>query len=1402
MNRIMLSNPVLSSSRQQMRTVTCWLAIMVCAALAAAEEGGEPYYNSDPTDPCTGAWVCVRKPQLVPPTISYSKDVWCYFDQVAITCDPPTWIPGLKRKANPNCAEERPVFQYGEVYAWQLYYDGPFNMDTGGTPTGLIAGGPGGSFTEAACFIDPTSVGKPPLPPVPPDGQGGGTVPPPQGAAGPTYRWQKLKVGPVVVMIDVPGRPMEYTPNLRDRTGNVYFSKGLTGVDLFHPPGSNGVCGLGAWMTMDGVGCGSTVPQFVGSEECSNIKRVFVDEVIEVEELGCLPDATPVSLCGKGWSKFYPRPLISAESCVDYVGPLEYIFEAEELRRDDTCTGGDPQALRKKKGACEVVGKWIEKKVNPIPYTAVDDSGQRIRRELCAGKYRLVFKWIATFASDCDCVGPLIGEEITTFTIRELPKPEATIDTIKVNVPDDTWKLKVVTKKPYDDCNDYDKANYRVRIKGKDVPGKTAGQYLLDDQGKPTLEMVKKVHLGETVVFDMKGITEEKLANTKEEDLYDVTWTVSIFDDTVCGYIDQKIEDVTIKLALDDLDADTDNTSDPLTTQKKPDRTKTEDITENPDNPEPGLILVVNHGFEEDGFGNGVNPREDWDRPGIKADDEDLSVGYLTVKGPASCTVVLTYDQSRLIVYRMDGGSPRAMDSGATQSVDPGDLELRLEGIAAGPDQSPTLIKAEFRPTGGTGRPATDVIKVTVVDLHIAVDRDRDDEGRVTIKGQDLTDQKHPFSFWFNNDREGRENEKLADLQPDKAHEDYESSSQWVERWRDLEDFSRMKVRARGLNQRLRTGACLAKLQWDERSGIVGQPRIKAFRHPRVEADPGYLFDYFKAGEVVSAPLIGEIKRGAPLIVDKAHFTSDGGFVAVPIVWECNGDGASRDLNLAGTPGGPGAETQGRLSIVLTMDGKNVAAYRHLHLRLADMRWYYEHWTAGDSYTTDDSWPRPVISKAADSPVDLAGTEPVGLWDPNLATPTPNRTRGKVLVFIHGWRMMTWERRAYAETLYKRLYINGFNGRMVLMSWPTEFHTETGVLFSPLNYDRSDFTARRAGYVVRGALNQIRDRLANDDAEEFSVCAHSMGNVVAAEALRLMKDGSVGGYFALNSAEAAGAFNPAVPGRSRAWSSAGDYVPDLYAHSEPLKRALVSRWEWMAVEEGTRNRAEENAVDGLGKELGLTRLFGGDHGPALHAKARSVARRRISMYNGGDSATTGPWTANQAMKPDESMAYRAFRQGDIDLADGSRPVYIDWYMAGGSMALRLNSCLAEIGASPLPLNGDFPGAEHLSPWILSPARRIQWCREAGTEEEQIRHAAILAFIAKPRGPAVGAAPPSSMFIQGNAPGAGAPFTEGIDIDKRYGGDDDHSRLFNAAMSERSDGPVKLRKAYQNIIERL
>jgi probable HAF family extracellular repeat protein len=343
--------------------------------------------------------------------------------------------------------------------------------------------------------------------------------------------------------------------------------------------------------------------------------------------------------------------------------------------------------------------------------------------------------------------------------------------------------------------------------------------------------------------------------------------------------------------------------------------------------------------------------------------------------------------------------------------------------------------------------------------MAIRVDTNRD--GFIDVEGQtDLTSWERPFRFWLNDDvdRFDPDEDEQDDLNPADHEPDF--SDNVINSLRDLEDFTRLRI-------------WTGREEWDP-SWMLSLQFVDI-----VEGDPGINvwpaqalgLTYLQFEEVARAQLALANRHG-PLTVNSLEE------VVIPSAYFRNPQGTDGMIPLLFE-----ARTEGLAMLQVRLrDGEGrLMAEDAVHMELRPIAAFYDHWTAGDTDTIE-LHEIPFIPRV----VHFASQPP--------------EAEGYIL-FVHGWRLQPWERRAFAETAYKRLWHQGYRGGFGLFSWPTEWHANrrTDHVFDPQHYNRSE----RKAYWSAIPLRRLLRTLDNQHPGEVRVLAHSMGNVVVSEALLL-----------------------------------------------------------------------------------------------------------------------------------------------------------------------------------------------------------------------------------------------------------------------------------------------------------
>jgi hypothetical protein len=456
---------------------------------------------------------------------------------------------------------------------------------------------------------------------------------------------------------------------------------------------------------------------------------------------------------------------------------------------------------------------------------------------------------------------------------------------------------------------------------------------------------------------------------------------------------------------------------------------------------------------------------------------------------------------------------------------------------------------------------ATFNVQAYEVNLQLAVDATRD--GNITFDAADATSVDNPYRFWVNNDYDGSDSNigDYADLDPSTGSD---ANNLAISCTRDLEDYTRLWINTQGITEELRNGTFLLALEWKD---AVDDPQIQFFQAAEADGGALYLTDVNVAQQ--------QFANDGTHIIEWAHrnlLTKNNPFIFPTNFWAKAE--VSTNQPIAHLLFDAVSRGSGKLVIsIYKNDGRTkLAESQPIYLKLQDVKEMYERWTVGES----------------GSPATTASlvTSP---YSYDFSIPAENN----YILFVHGWNLAPWERDAFAETAFKRLYWQGYKGRFGAFQWPTGygFTGWKSVPTDPDNYDNSEFNAWSSGTGLLGLLNS----LISSYPGHVYLIAHSMGNVVAGEALKLAGSNQVVNTYI--------AMQGAVPAHCY------DQIADF--RTIPL-----------LLESGTPDRYANYPTNN-----GLCYFYG-----------TAGAGSYINFYNPLDYALD-KWTTDQNLKPDLSYSY-------------------------------------------------------------------------------------------------------------------------------------------------------------------
>jgi hypothetical protein len=422
----------------------------------------------------------------------------------------------------------------------------------------------------------------------------------------------------------------------------------------------------------------------------------------------------------------------------------------------------------------------------------------------------------------------------------------------------------------------------------------------------------------------------------------------------------------------------------------------------------------------------------------------------------------------------------------------------------------------------------------TVYCVKIQLDVNHDGVMDTSLAGSDDTSMNRPFVFWANNnydrwhsvdcnivgqncdqEQDDLGADDIANLPALQQVPDGLYTSNFIPVipcTRDLEDYARLWIP--GLS------SLMAALPTNYTVQLIatGGQQLKIFR--AVEADGGtnYLFDEATASSQVansSSLFLGVLASGLPIVLNGKPNLGEHFIFCCPQPGEAD------------------------ITLRVSDPNQNIIASTKAYIQIVDIKDMYERWTVGER----PAYAPTNIAQRADE--DLPSGETIPFQYPtNADASTP------YILFVHGWNMETWEKDRYAEAAFKRLYWQGYQGRFGIFRWPTDHDfgpigdSWNNAVTDPENYDRSESNAWAS---ATGLLNLLNTLNAQYPGSVY-LMAHSMGNVVAGEALRQAGTSHVvNTYVAMQAAVPAHCYDPAATTRTIPFPFDSG-TPNCYAH--------------------------------------------------------------------------------------------------------------------------------------------------------------------------------------------------------------------------------------------------------------
>jgi hypothetical protein len=354
----------------------------------------------------------------------------------------------------------------------------------------------------------------------------------------------------------------------------------------------------------------------------------------------------------------------------------------------------------------------------------------------------------------------------------------------------------------------------------------------------------------------------------------------------------------------------------------------------------------------------------------------------------------------------------------------------------------------------------------TVYCVSLQLDKNHDGNMDLSFNGPDATSQASPMEFWVNGDNDGIGVGKDIPVPTDSVA-DYMYGK--IRSQRNLEDFARLWIC--GLPKLPATNGYAITLSMSPASG---NPAINLYRAYDTNGSASYLSDTNAA-----AAQFARWELNGQLVFDyaqKVGTVNPSQIYTLPV----STDGTPDYTHFLFEGTGVG---RGQLTMTISQNGNAIAqasAWIDFH-NVGDL---YEQAAVTD---VEQHWPEMVQTNL---------TSGFKIIHPSSEAPLANQ----LAVFVHGWRVAPWEAMNFSDTMYKRIYWQGFQGKYAALFWPTR-SKDTDPFFDLdyATYNRSEHIAFESGTGAAAYFNDLRSRFPDDT---ISVCAHSMGNIVMMEALK------------------------------------------------------------------------------------------------------------------------------------------------------------------------------------------------------------------------------------------------------------------------------------------------------------
>jgi uncharacterized membrane protein len=347
---------------------------------------------------------------------------------------------------------------------------------------------------------------------------------------------------------------------------------------------------------------------------------------------------------------------------------------------------------------------------------------------------------------------------------------------------------------------------------------------------------------------------------------------------------------------------------------------------------------------------------------------------------------------------------------------------------------------------------------VLLIPMAMAVDANHD--GQITFDNADQTTADKPYRFWVNDDQDT----DAGDVAPVTSM-DYGNDQ--IKSIRDLEDFARLNISVQGFADQIAQGKLLVGLKWKNTTDTTGYPTIKVWENLSTNGGIQYLTDTNVARQFLTLRYPGEVAWTETYLIP-TNFWQD---------MRISATNSTGYLLFEGCSPGKG-------QLVLTInkpDGTEIAEVASVWLDLEEVSSMYE-----QAIITDNT------------------TGAISDWTSTLTVKNPLPARPgedqNLIVMVHGINVTLLDWDVESDTVFKRLFWSGFQGKFATVRWPCEMIYDWSILKTRTTvFNQSEIKAYKAGSAMKTYVDQLHTRFPDYRLHLF---VHSQGNPVVSEAIK------------------------------------------------------------------------------------------------------------------------------------------------------------------------------------------------------------------------------------------------------------------------------------------------------------